>query len=77
MLSSVDGIRFLFDVFCFTSGRKSEGWINTNRFSTAAAVEELITPQVSINYTQHLINGQFVDSASGMFWFIYTLGYTI
>ncbi|KAK2355728.1 aldehyde dehydrogenase family 2 member B4, mitochondrial [Trifolium repens] len=46
-------------------GRKSEGWINTNRFSTAAAVEELITPQVSINYTQHLINGQFVDSASG------------
>ncbi|KAK2409161.1 aldehyde dehydrogenase family 2 member B4, mitochondrial [Trifolium repens] len=46
-------------------GRKSEGWINRNRFSTAAAVEELITPQVSINYTQHLINGQFVDSASG------------
>ncbi|WJX88641.1 Aldehyde dehydrogenase 2 member B4, mitochondrial [Trifolium repens] len=46
-------------------GRKSEGWINRNRFSTAAAVEELITPQVSINYTQHLINGQFVDAASG------------
>jgi orotate phosphoribosyltransferase len=77
MLSSVDGIRFLFDDFCFTSGRKSEGWINRNRFSTAAAVEELITPQVSINYTQHLINGQFVDAASGLFWFIYTLGYTI
>lgn len=46
-------------------GRKSEGLINTNRFSTAAAVEELITPQVSINYTQHLINGKFVDAASG------------
>ncbi|XP_045787833.1 aldehyde dehydrogenase family 2 member B4, mitochondrial-like [Trifolium pratense] len=46
-------------------GTKSEGWINRNRFSTAAAVEELITPQVSINYTQHLINGQFVDAASG------------
>ncbi|CAJ2664387.1 unnamed protein product [Trifolium pratense] len=48
-----------------TLGTKSEGWINRNRFSTAAAVEELITPQVSINYTQHLINGQFVDAASG------------
>ncbi|CAL5198276.1 unnamed protein product [Lathyrus oleraceus] len=46
-------------------GRKSEGWSNTNRFSTAAAVEELITPQVSINHTQLLINGQFVDAASG------------
>ncbi|CAJ2664388.1 unnamed protein product [Trifolium pratense] len=48
-----------------SGGTKSEGWINRNRFSTAAAVEELITPQVSINYTQHLINGQFVDAASG------------
>lgn len=47
-------------------GRKSEGLINTNRFSTAAAVQDqLITPQVSINYTQHLINGKFVDAASG------------
>lgn len=46
-------------------GRKSEGLINSKRFSTAAAVEELITPEVSINYTQHLINGKFVDAASG------------
>ncbi|XP_058749403.1 aldehyde dehydrogenase family 2 member B4, mitochondrial-like isoform X2 [Vicia villosa] len=46
-------------------GRKSEGWRNINRFSTAAAVEELITPQVPINYTQLLINGKFVDAASG------------
>ncbi|XP_058762610.1 aldehyde dehydrogenase family 2 member B4, mitochondrial-like [Vicia villosa] len=46
-------------------GRKSEGWSNINRFSTAAAVEELITPQVPINYTQLLINGKFVDAASG------------
>ncbi|KAF7806105.1 aldehyde dehydrogenase family 2 member B4, mitochondrial [Senna tora] len=38
---------------------------NINRYSTAAAVEELITPQVEVNYTQHLINGQFVDAASG------------
>ncbi|XP_073001151.1 aldehyde dehydrogenase family 2 member B7, mitochondrial [Typha latifolia] len=35
------------------------------RFSTAAAVEEPITPPVQVNYTQLLINGQFVDSASG------------
>ncbi|KAK7389047.1 hypothetical protein VNO78_23879 [Psophocarpus tetragonolobus] len=46
-------------------GRNSGGWTNINRFSTAAAVEDLITPQVSIRYTQHLINGQFVDAASG------------
>ncbi|CAK8563055.1 unnamed protein product [Lathyrus sativus] len=46
-------------------GRKSEGCRNTNGFSTAAAVEELITPQVSINHTQLLINGKFVDAASG------------
>ncbi|KAJ1439045.1 Aldehyde/histidinol dehydrogenase [Sesbania bispinosa] len=46
-------------------GKKSGGWRNMNRFSTAAAVEELVTPQVSINYTQHLINGHFVHAASG------------
>lgn len=36
-----------------------------SRFSTSAAAEELITPPVNIRYTQHLINGQFVDAASG------------
>ncbi|XP_030475550.1 aldehyde dehydrogenase family 2 member B4, mitochondrial-like [Syzygium oleosum] len=39
-----------------------------NRFSTAAAaaaLEELVTPPVQVCYTQHLIDGQFVDSASG------------
>ncbi|AQL03014.1 Restorer of fertility2 [Zea mays] len=35
------------------------------RFSTAAAVEEPITPSVHVNYTKLLINGNFVDSASG------------
>ncbi|KAL2903220.1 Aldehyde dehydrogenase family 2 member B4 mitochondrial, partial [Bienertia sinuspersici] len=35
------------------------------RYSTAAAVEEPITPPVKVKYTQLLINGQFVDSASG------------
>ncbi|XP_028778339.1 aldehyde dehydrogenase family 2 member B4, mitochondrial [Neltuma alba] len=46
-------------------GRTCGRWSKFNRFSTAAAAEELITPQVPINYTQHLINGQFVDAASG------------
>ncbi|KAF3437056.1 hypothetical protein FNV43_RR19809 [Rhamnella rubrinervis] len=36
-----------------------------NRFSTATAIEDLITPPVQIRYTKHLINGQFVDAASG------------
>ncbi|XP_010928601.1 aldehyde dehydrogenase family 2 member B7, mitochondrial [Elaeis guineensis] len=35
------------------------------RFSTAAAVEEHITPPVDVQHTQLLINGQFVDAASG------------
>lgn len=52
--------------FLFPQGKKSGGWRNINRFSTAAAVEELVTPQVQISYTRHLINGQFVDAASGM-----------
>ncbi|XP_019176626.1 PREDICTED: aldehyde dehydrogenase family 2 member B7, mitochondrial [Ipomoea nil] len=36
-----------------------------NRFSTAAAVEEAIKPPVSVEHTQLLINGHFVDAASG------------
>ncbi|KAL3501205.1 hypothetical protein ACH5RR_035654 [Cinchona calisaya] len=35
------------------------------RFSTAAALEEPIKPPVNVEYTQLLINGQFVDAASG------------
>ncbi|KAI9087623.1 hypothetical protein K1719_030493 [Acacia pycnantha] len=46
-------------------GRTCGRWSNLSRFSTAAAAEELITPQVQISYTQHLINGKFVDAASG------------
>lgn len=37
---------------------------SVSRFTTAAAIE-LITPPVQIQYTKHLINGQFVDAASG------------
>lgn len=33
--------------------------------SAAAAAEDPITPPVKVDYTQLLINGQFVDSASG------------
>ncbi|KAJ3694795.1 hypothetical protein LUZ60_000172 [Juncus effusus] len=36
-----------------------------HRYSTAAAAEEPISPPVQVNYTKLLINGQFVDSASG------------
>ncbi|XP_052183249.1 benzaldehyde dehydrogenase, mitochondrial-like [Diospyros lotus] len=35
------------------------------RFSTAAATEDPIAPPVQVTYTQLLIDGQFVDSASG------------
>ena len=37
--------------------------------STLAAVEDPITPPVSVKYNQLLINGQFVDAASGMNFF--------
>ncbi|KAG0465239.1 hypothetical protein HPP92_019403 [Vanilla planifolia] len=36
-----------------------------HRLSTAAALEEPITPPVKVSHTKLLINGQFVDSASG------------
>ncbi|OIW20081.1 hypothetical protein TanjilG_00572 [Lupinus angustifolius] len=48
-----------------TLGRKTKTWRNINRFNTAAQVDELITPPVEIRYTKHLINGQFVEAASG------------
>jgi aldehyde dehydrogenase (NAD+) len=35
------------------------------RFSTAVAAEEPISPPVQVNYTKLLINGDFVESASG------------
>ncbi|GKV14496.1 hypothetical protein SLEP1_g25365 [Rubroshorea leprosula] len=36
-----------------------------SRYSTAVEVEEPISPPVKVNYTQLLIDGKFVDSASG------------
>ncbi|XP_057486285.1 benzaldehyde dehydrogenase, mitochondrial [Actinidia eriantha] len=35
------------------------------KYSTAAAIEEPIKPPVSVDHTQLLINGKFVDAASG------------
>ncbi|XP_043724584.1 aldehyde dehydrogenase family 2 member B7, mitochondrial-like isoform X1 [Telopea speciosissima] len=49
----------------FSLGRNSNRGRGVSRFSTAAALEVPITPSVQINHTKLLINGQFVDSASG------------
>ncbi|KAK2996816.1 hypothetical protein RJ639_003908 [Escallonia herrerae] len=48
-----------------SQGRNSSLGRGIHRFSTAAAIEELIIPPVQVNYTKLLINGQFVDAASG------------
>ncbi|CAN1293843.1 Vacuolar fusion protein MON1 homolog, partial [Linum perenne] len=37
----------------------------TNKYTTAAATEEPITPPVSVPHTQLLINGKFIDATSG------------
>lgn len=50
----------------FLSPRKSSSWGRClSRYSTAAAIEDPIIPSVDVKYTQLLINGQFVDAASG------------
>ncbi|RZC59139.1 hypothetical protein C5167_006455 [Papaver somniferum] len=38
---------------------------SVSRYSTAVALEEPIKPPVEVNYTKLLINGEFVNSASG------------
>ncbi|XVF14125.1 hypothetical protein REPUB_Repub09cG0030300 [Reevesia pubescens] len=48
---------------CF--GRFSSWRRGINGFSTSTAIDEPITPAIQIDHTQLLINGQFVDSASG------------
>lgn len=53
--------RFLF----FFSGKNSLQGGGIYRYSTAVALEEPIKPPVSVEYTKLLINGQFVDAASG------------
>ncbi|KDP26565.1 hypothetical protein JCGZ_17723 [Jatropha curcas] len=49
----------------FSRGSNSSLARGISRYSTAAAVEEPIVPSVSVSHTQLLINGQFVDAASG------------
>jgi hypothetical protein len=44
------------------------------RFSTAVAAEEPISPPVQVNYTKLLINGDFVESASGMYMYVTFFG---
>lgn len=46
-------------------GSYSGGGTAITRFSTAAALEEPIVPPVKVEHTKLLINGQFVDAASG------------
>ncbi|KAI3915772.1 hypothetical protein MKW92_023135 [Papaver armeniacum] len=41
------------------------GRSSVSRYSTAIGLEEPITPPVKVNYTKLLINGEFVNSASG------------
>ncbi|PKI41268.1 hypothetical protein CRG98_038380 [Punica granatum] len=45
---------------CFTFHRRSQ-W----NHSAAAVLKESISPGVSVNYTQLLISGKFVDTVSG------------
>ena len=54
-----------FDDQLHNSGCYSGRGTGITRFSTAAALEEPITPPVKVEYTKLLINGQFVDAASG------------
>jgi len=49
----------------FHEGRDTQRGRNISRLSSAAEVDELITPSVDIRYTKNLINGKFVDAASG------------
>lgn len=64
-----------FSSFWTTSSGNNSG-LSRGAFSygTAAAVEQPITPPVKVDYTQLLINGNFVDSASGE---LYITGHTL
>ncbi|KAJ0094354.1 hypothetical protein Patl1_16174 [Pistacia atlantica] len=49
----------------FLRGNNSRLTRGAFSYSTSAAIEEPLTPSVKVDYTQLLINGKFVDSASG------------
>ncbi|XP_023004848.1 aldehyde dehydrogenase family 2 member B4, mitochondrial-like [Cucurbita maxima] len=66
LLSSSCSSGYGFGSFLQSRGRVSRLHGRGRRFSSSAvAEEELVTPPVQISYTQNLINGQFVDAASG------------
>ncbi|KAL9246495.1 hypothetical protein vseg_020022 [Gypsophila vaccaria] len=48
-----------------SSGRNACMRRGLYKYSTATAIDEPITPPVEVNHTKLLINGQFVDAASG------------
>lgn len=58
-------VQFILHLTIIYAGRNYGFGRGMHRFSTAAVLEEPITPPVQINYTKLLINGLFVDSASG------------
>ncbi|WVZ24191.1 hypothetical protein V8G54_002735 [Vigna mungo] len=49
----------------FSRGGNSYLGSRLSKYSTAAAIEEPIKPSVQVEYTQLLIDGKFVDAASG------------
>lgn len=55
----------LIDLGFLFPGKNSLQGRGIYRYSTAAALEEPIKPPVSVEYSKLLINGQFVDAASG------------
>lgn len=54
-----------FSVSSAFQGRIYDGRRGIQRFSSAVAQEEPISPPVQVEHTKLLINGQFIDSASG------------
>ena len=53
------------DLILLLPGRSSSVIRGIGKYSTDASIESPISPSVKVNHTQLLINGQFVDSASG------------
>ena len=53
----------------FSGGRGGYLGSGLSKYSTAAAIEEPIKPSVAVEHTQLLIDGKFVDAASGLFSF--------
>lgn len=47
------------------SGHYASRGTSISRFSTSAELEKPIIPPVTVDYTKLLIDGQFVDAASG------------